>query len=172
MSVPPYAAAALLTVAVGFIADKTRQRGVCAILVSSLAVIGFAILISDAPAGAKYAGTFLAACGIYPCIPNSLTWLANNTEGVYRRGIAIGVCMGWANLQGVVISNVYRRKDAPRFIKGHAVVIGYLGIALFGGSVLQYALLRRENRFRKSGARNHLLEGKSESELRLMGDRR
>lgn len=80
--------------------------------------------------------------------------------------------MGWANLQGVVISNVYRRKDAPRFITGHAVVIGYLGIALFGGSILQYVLLRRENRLRKSGARNHLLEGKNESELRLMGDQR
>ncbi|KAJ9609686.1 hypothetical protein H2200_006014 [Cladophialophora chaetospira] len=172
MSVPPYAAAALLTVAIGFIADKTRQRGVCAILVSSLGVIGFAILISDAPVGAKYAATFLAACGIYPCIPNSLTWLANNTEGVYKRGVSIGLAMGWANLQGVVISNVYRRKDAPRFIAGHAVVIGYLGIALFGGSVLQHLLLRRENRLRKAGARNHLLEGKSESELNLMGDQR
>ena len=134
MSVPPYAAAAVLTVAVGLIADKTRQRGLCAILVSSLGVIGFAILISDVPAGAKYAGTFLAACGIYPCIPNTVAWLANNTEGVYKRGVSLGLAMGWANLQGVVISSVYRHKDAPRFITGHAVVIGYLGIAVFGGS--------------------------------------
>jgi hypothetical protein len=172
MSVPPYIAAALLTIAIGFIADRTRQRGLCAISVSSLGVIGFGILVSDLPAGAKYAGTFLAAMGIYPCIPNTVTWLANNTEGVYKRGISLGLAMGWANLQGVVISNVYRGKDAPRFITGHAVVIGYLGLALFGGSILQYVLLRWENSLRRSGARNHLLEGKSEAELRIMGDQR
>lgn len=172
MSVPPYIAAALLTIGVGFIADKTRQRGLCAILVSSLGIIGFGIIISDAPVGAKYAGTFLAAMGIYPCIPNTVTWLANNTEGVYKRGISLGIAMGWANLQGVVISNVYRGADAPRFIRGNAVVLGYLGLALFGGSILQYLLLRRENRLRKSGARNHILDGKSESEIRLMGDKR
>lgn len=172
MSVPPYIAATLLTIAVGFIADRTRQRGLCAISVSALGVIGFGILVSDLPAGAKYAGTFLAAMGIYPCIPNTVTWLANNTEGVYKRGVSLGLAMGWANLQGVVISNVYRGKDAPRFITGHAVVIGYLGLALFGGSILQYFLLRRENSLRRSGARNYLLEGKSETELRNMGDER
>jgi hypothetical protein len=96
MSVPPYAAAACVTVAVGFIADKTRQRGLCAISIASLGVLGFGILISDAPVGAKYAGTFLAACGIYPSIPNGMTWLANNTEGVYKRGVSIGLAMGWA----------------------------------------------------------------------------
>ncbi|KEF52881.1 uncharacterized protein A1O9_11299 [Exophiala aquamarina CBS 119918] len=172
MSVPPYIAAALLTIAVGFLADRIRQRGLCAIAVSSLSVIGFGILVSDLPAGAKYAGTFLAAMGIYPCIPNTVTWLSNNTEGVYKRGISLGLAMGWANLQGVVISNVYRGKDAPRFITGHAVVIGYLGLALFGGSILHYFLLRRENGLRRSGARDHLLEGKSEAELRMMGDLR
>ncbi|RVX72972.1 hypothetical protein B0A52_03325 [Exophiala mesophila] len=172
MSVPPYVAAALLTIGVGFLADKTRQRGLFAVLVSSLGIIGFGILISDAPVGAKYAATFLAAMGIYPCIPNTVTWVANNTEGVYKRGITLGIAMGWANLQGVVISNVYRGTDAPRFITGHAVVLGYLGLALFGGSIVQYLLLRRENQIRKSGARNHILEGKSEHDIRLMGDKR
>lgn len=172
MSVPPYIAAAMLTVAIGFIADKTRQRGLCAIAVSSLGVIGFGILLSDLAPGAKYAGTFLGAMGIYPCIPNTVTWLANNTEGVYKRGVSLGVAMGWANLQGVVISNVYRGKDAPRFVTGHAVVVGYLGVALFGGSVLQYFLLRRENALRRAGARNHRIQGKSEEEVRLLGDQR
>lgn len=172
MSVPPYITAALLTIAVGLLADRTHQRGLCAIAVSSLSVIGFGILVSDLHAGAKYVGTFLAAMGIYPCIPNTVTWLSNNTEGVYKRGVSLGLAMGWANLQGVVVSNVYRGKDAPRFITGHAVVIGYLGLALFGGSILQYSLLHRENSLRRSGARDHLLEGKSEAELKMMGDQR
>lgn len=161
-----------MTVAIGFIADKTGQRGICAIAMAPLAVIGFAILLRDAPAGAKYAATFLAAIGIYPCIPNTISWVANNTEGVYKRGATLGLAMGWANLQGVVVSNVYRGADAPRFIPGHAVVMGYLALALLGGSVLHYVLLRRENKLRLAGMRDYLILGKSEDQIRLMGDQR
>lgn len=106
------------------------------------------MLLTSNSAGVKYAATFLAAMGIYPCILNTITWVANNTFGQYRRGVTLGVAMGWANLQGVIISNVYRGADAPRFIPGHAVVTGYLAL-LFGGSVLHYVLLRRKNKTRR-----------------------
>ena len=45
LSVPPYAVAAVLTIAIGFLADRTRQRGLCNIGVSFLGIIGFAMLI-------------------------------------------------------------------------------------------------------------------------------
>lgn len=172
LSVPPYVAAALLTVVVGIVGDRSKQRNICAIAVAPLAIIGFGMLLSNASARVKYAATFLAAMGIYPCIPNTISLIANNTEGVYKRGITLGFAMGWANIQGVVISEVYRRRDAPRFILGHAVVLGYLSIFLLGGSILHYILLRRENSARSSGARNHLVEGKSRQEINMMGDKR
>lgn len=172
LSVPPYAAAAIFTIIIGIIGDKTRQRGLCAIAVAPLGVIGFALLVGVSSPGAKYAATFLAALGIYPCIPNTISWVANNTEGVYKRGITLGLAMGWANLQGCVVSNVYRGKDAPRFIPGHSTVLGYLSIALLGGSVLHYCLLRRENRLRAAGLRDYVIEGKSLDEIRLLGDMR
>ncbi|EXJ66437.1 uncharacterized protein A1O5_10589 [Cladophialophora psammophila CBS 110553] len=172
LSVPPYTAAAALTIAIGIIGDRTKQRGLCAIAVAPLGVIGFGLLLSDVPAGAKYAATFLAAMGIYPCIPNTISWVANNTEGVYKRGVTLGLAMGWANLQGCVVTNVYRGTDAPRFVPGHGVVLGYLTIAMLGGAVLHYVLLRRENALRSSGARDHWIEGKTEEEIRLMGDMR
>lgn len=81
LSVPPYAAAAVLTVTVGFIADRTRQRGLCNIAVSFLGMIGFAMLLGCESAGARYAGTFLGAMGIYPAIANTISWASNNTEG-------------------------------------------------------------------------------------------
>jgi len=154
------------------VGDRTKQRGLCAIAIAPLGVIGFALLLSDVPVGAKYAATFLAAMGIYPCIPNTISWVANNTEGVYKRGITLGLAMGWANLQGCVVSNVYRGADAPRFVPGHAVVLGYLAVALVGGSILHYLLLRRENALRRAGLRDHLVEGKSPEEIKLMGDMR
>ncbi len=42
----------------------------------------------------QYGGVFLGALGIYPCIPNTISWTANNVEGVYKRGIALGFVIG------------------------------------------------------------------------------
>ncbi|KAK2073233.1 hypothetical protein P8C59_007528 [Phyllachora maydis] len=101
MSVPPYAAAAVMTVVVGYIADRTRQRGACNYLTAPLGVAGFGMLLGSDRAGIRYAGTFLGALGIYPCISNTISWMANNTEGVYKRGVALGFVIGWGNLNGV-----------------------------------------------------------------------
>ncbi|KAL1864292.1 hypothetical protein VTK73DRAFT_5966 [Phialemonium thermophilum] len=170
MSVPPYAAAACLTVAIGYIADRTRARGMCNILVSLLGVAGFAMLLGTSNPGVQYAGTFLGALGIYPCISNTISWMANNVEGVYKRGVVLGFVIGWGNLNGIVSSNIYF--DSPRYLQGHGVIMGYMAVFLFGGSVLMTLLLRRENAKRRRGERDYWAEGKTEEEIEALGDNR
>ncbi|KAK1770131.1 major facilitator superfamily domain-containing protein [Phialemonium atrogriseum] len=170
MSVPPYAVAACLTVAIGFIADRTRSRGMCNILISLLGVGGFAMLLGSANPAVQYAGTFLGAMGIYPCIANTISWVANNIEGVYKRGVVLGFVIGWGNLNGIVSSNIYY--NDPRYLEGHGVVMGYMAVFLFGGSVLMTLLLRLENARRRRGERDHWIEGKSEKEIEALGDQR
>ncbi|EAW08535.1 putative MFS transporter [Aspergillus clavatus NRRL 1] len=172
LSVPPYAAAAIVTIAVGFIADRTRQRGLCNIVVSLFGIVGFAMLLGCKSGGARYAGTFLGAMGIYPAISNTISWASNNTEGVYKRGVTLGIVIGWGNLNGIVSSNIYRGKDAPTFYPGHGTVLAYLVLFLFGGSVLQYLLLRRENRKRLNRERDHWVQGLDQSQIELLGDQR
>ncbi|KAJ5258623.1 hypothetical protein N7524_010179 [Penicillium chrysogenum] len=172
LSVPPYAAAAVLTVAVGFIADRTRQRGLCNIAVSFLGMVGFAMLLGCKSAGARYAGCFFGAMGIYPAISNTISWTSNNTEGVYKRGVSLGFIIGWGNLNGIVASNIYRDDDKPKYYPGHGVVLSYLVLFLFGGSVVQYLLLRRENAKRRRGERDHWIEGLEHSQIELLGDKR
>ena len=172
LSVPPYAAAAIVTILIGWIADRTRQRGWCNILISIFGIVGFAMLLGSAKPGVQYAGTFLGAIGIYPCIANTISWASNNVEGVYKRGVTLGFVIGWGNLNGVVSSNIYRGRDKPRFIPGHSVVLGYLVLFLFGGSVVTRLLLAWENRKRLSGKRDHWAEGKSNAEVEMLGDRR
>lgn len=91
LSVPPYACAAALTIFTGWVADRTRMRGYCNMATVSIGIIGFCMLIGSTNPQVQYAGTFLGAMGIYPAIPNSLTWAANNIEGVYKRGVCIGI---------------------------------------------------------------------------------
>ncbi|KAK3393353.1 major facilitator superfamily domain-containing protein [Podospora didyma] len=170
MSVPPYAVAALLTVVIGFVADRTRARGLCNILVSLLGVAGFAMLLGSEDPAIQYAGTFLGALGIYPCISNTISWMANNIEGVYKRGVVLGFVIGWGNLSGVVSSNIYF--NAPRFSEGHGTVMGFMAVFLFGGSVLMTILLRRENGKRRRGERDHWVQDLTEKEIEMLGDRR
>jgi hypothetical protein len=115
---------------------------------------------------------YLSALGIYPCISNTISWTANNVEGVYKRGITLGFVIGWGNLNGVVASNIYRGKDAPHFRPGHGTVLAYLTLFLFGGSLLQRFMLVKENKKRKSGLRDGWAEGKTDDEVERLGDRR
>ncbi|TAQ87293.1 hypothetical protein B7494_g4398 [Chlorociboria aeruginascens] len=170
LSVPPYAAAAILTILIGFIADRTHQRGLCNIGVSFLGIAGFAMLLGSDHPGVKYAGVFLGAMGIYPCISNTISWVSNNIEGVYKRGVVLGFVIGWGNLNGIVSSNIYRK--APKYVSGHATVMGYMIVFLMGGSTVMYLLLRRENAARKAGKRDHWVEGMSEMEAEKLGDQR
>ncbi|KAF5862165.1 hypothetical protein ETB97_012062 [Aspergillus alliaceus] len=172
LSVPPYAAATVVTIAVGFIADRTRQRGICNILVSLVGIVGFSMLLGAKSAGARYAGTFLGAMGIYPAISNTISWASNNTEGVYKRGVTLGIVIGWGNLNGIVSSNIYRGDDAPDFYPGHGTVLAYLVLFLFGGSVVQYVLLRRENAKRRRGDRDCWVQGLDPRQIDLLGDKR
>ena len=84
LSVPPYAVAAVLTIVVGYIADRTRQRGLCNIFVSFLGIAGFSMLLAAESPHVRYAGTFLGAMGIYPAVANTIAWAANNTEGMSK----------------------------------------------------------------------------------------
>jgi nitrate/nitrite transporter NarK len=94
LSVPPYAAAAIMTILVGWYADRTRRRGLSNICVSLLGIVGFSMLLGSHDPRVKYAGTFLGAMGIYPTIANTISWCSNNVEGVYKRGVTLGIVIG------------------------------------------------------------------------------
>ncbi|KAH8811337.1 MFS nicotinic acid transporter-like protein [Xylogone sp. PMI_703] len=168
LSVPPYVAAAILTVSIGYTADRTKQRGLCNIFVSFFGIAGFAMLLGSQHPGVKYAGTFLGALGIYPCISNTISWISNNTEGVYKRGVVLGIVIGWGNLNGIVSSNIYR--TPPKYTVGHATVMGYMILFLLGGSAALHLLLKRENKLRKYGRRNYLVEGLTKGDRDILGD--
>ncbi|CAN9395707.1 unnamed protein product [Alternaria alternata] len=172
LSVPPYAVAAVVTVLVGYIADRTQQRGYCNMGVSLFGITGFAMLLGSGNPNVQYAGTFLRAISIYPTIANTISWAANNVEGVYKRGVTLGFVIGWGNINGVVSSNIYRSRDKPRYFLGHGVVLAYLTLWLLGGSIVTRFLLAWENKKRRQGARDVWIEGKSEKEIEEMGDKR
>ncbi|TPX10276.1 uncharacterized protein E0L32_008681 [Thyridium curvatum] len=169
LSVPPYAVAAVATVAIGYLSDRQKKRGLYNIICAPVGILGFSMLLGSTNPSLQYAGTFFAATGIYPTIPITTAWISNNVDGVYKRGIVLGLVIGWGNLNGVVSSNVFFHP--PRFVEGHATIIAYMTVCILGGSILMWILLTRENAKRRNGDRNHWVEGKTQEEIEEMGDR-
>jgi MFS family permease len=172
LSVPPYAVAAVCTVSVGFLADKTRWRGYCNIGTVIVGIVGFIMLLSTDRPAVQYAGTFLGAAGIYPTISNTLSWVNNNTEGSLKRAFVLGMVVGWGNLNGVVSSNIYLSRERPRFWTGHSVVLGYQVLFLLGGSIFMHIAFRRLNANRKAGKMDESWSKLSDEEKWIRGDLR
>ncbi|KAK7948855.1 uncharacterized protein PG986_009741 [Apiospora aurea] len=170
LSVPPYAVAAALTVIVGFVADATKYRGYCNAATVLVGISGFVMLLASQNPQVQYAGTFLGAAGIYPTISNTLSWVINNTEGSLKRAVVLGMVVGFGNLNGVVSSNIYLTREAPRFWTGHGVVLGYQVVALLGGTVVMHAALRKMNRDRTAGRMDAKWAAMGEEERWAMGD--
>jgi len=69
---------------------------------ASVAICGYAILYGT-PAGrpgVSYAGIVIAACGVFPSIAVVLAWAGGSAGGDVKRGVAIAMTIGIANLGG------------------------------------------------------------------------
>jgi len=91
--------------------------------------------------------------GTYPCVSNTISWVANNVEGVYRRSIILGFVIGWGNLNGIVSSSIFF--SPPDYTEGHRTLLAFLLVFLFSGSLLMTILLRLENKRRQHGQRDY-----------------
>ena len=89
---------------VGYLADRYEQRGLFNIGMSSIGALGFLILAVSRNHAVSYFAVFLGAGGIYPCISNTITWVSNNCDGVYRRGITVGAVIAWGNMNGGILT--------------------------------------------------------------------
>ena len=74
----------------------------------SVGLVGYLILIVSRNATLSYVAVYLAACGIYPTIPNIIAWVSNNVEGSYKRSVSLAMVISFGNINGAVSSNVVR----------------------------------------------------------------
>ncbi|KAJ7105469.1 major facilitator superfamily domain-containing protein [Mycena crocata] len=141
LTVPIYAFAAIVTCCVALYADKHGRRG----------AVGYIILIVSRNAALSYFAVFVATCRFL-----FRTWIANNFEGSYKRGVSIAMGISMGNLNGAVSSNVYRARDRPWYALGHGLVLMYICIAIAANSVFLY-LLKLENARRDRGERDEVI---------------
>ncbi|KAF7356491.1 MFS domain-containing protein [Mycena venus] len=154
--VPVYAFASIVTCCVALYADKHGRRGYCNITMLFIGAIGYIILAVSRNAALSYFAVFVATCGIFPVVPNTIAWVANNFEGSYKRGVSLAMAISIGNLNGAVSSNVYRARDQPWYPLGHGLVLMYICIGIIANATFLY-LLKKENARRDRGERDELI---------------
>ena len=145
MTVPPYVIATVLTVFWAWGSERTHRRAPWALASSSLAIIGYIILVTDHRPSVSYSGTILAAAGIYPSTALALVWPANNVSSQTKRAVAGAIQISIGNLGAVIGTQLYRPKTRPWYYLGHGVAMGYLIGSLFVTATIWF-YLRLENK--------------------------
>jgi len=158
LSVPVYAWGCLMTCVIGFLGDRIGHRSYINFALFGVGLAAYIILIASRSPALSYFAVYLAVSAIYPIIPNSVAWVASNVEGSYKRAVTLAIAIGFGNINGAVTANIYRARDKPRYILGHAVVLAYIAIG-FISSIVFLILLKRENGRRDRGERDEVIQG-------------
>ncbi|ORX59709.1 MFS general substrate transporter [Hesseltinella vesiculosa] len=146
LTIPPYVAACILLFFISWNADRTMQRGYHILAVSSIGVLGYIFLLASESVGLRYAGAVLVACGIYPNIPLMQAWVANNNVSHTKRATSLAVMSMVAQCFAILGTQIYKTTDAPRYMRGHAVCLGFMVLAFVSTATLRYCLARENQR--------------------------
>ena len=104
LTIPPYVAGCLVTVAFGMLSDRWTMRGPFVLIGALLGLIGYVILYATREAVVGYVGTIIASCGLFPAAACVLAWTGGNVGGDVKRGVVIAMTIGLGNLGGRVFS--------------------------------------------------------------------
>ncbi|KAL4913317.1 major facilitator superfamily domain-containing protein [Aspergillus aurantiobrunneus] len=173
MTVPPYAVAFVVTMITAFIADRYRQRGICAFLTTCIALVGAAMMLNGRSSAVRYTALVLLLTGIYAAAPCLISWVPNNSAGHVRRATAVAMGFVSTSSGGVLSTWIYPTSSAPYYNLGARFNLALIVISLVA-LVAQVALLRWLNREKEVRTAEILagLEGVSyEEQIGALGDR-
>lgn len=172
LTVPPYAVATILTVILAALSEKTQRRAPFLIGSSSVAIIGYIILLT-APTpkpGVSYFGTILAAAGIYPSCAIVLSWPTANVSGQSKRATATAMTITIGNLGAVIGTQLYRPSTSPRWHLGHGFALGYLFANILIAIALWVSLAKENAKKTARLAQGEIVDGpiRDDNDSRLL----
>lgn len=91
LSVPPTAAAFFVSITAAVLSDKYRWRWISVVCLILISIAGVALAYGSTVASQRYGGIILLSCGTYSIPPLGISWMLNNTAGLYKRATAIAL---------------------------------------------------------------------------------
>ncbi|KAG2011124.1 high-affinity nicotinic acid transporter [Coprinopsis cinerea AmutBmut pab1-1] len=169
-TVPPYLVSAVFALSIAFASFRFQSRFGALFASLLLSVVGYAIAIGCREPHARYGACFLMIAGGGSGGPMIMTWGTENAAPDTMRAVASAAIPAFGAIGAIISVWTYIPEDSPRYLKGNAanLATSILACVLV---VFLMLYLRRENRARDSGKRDHLLNGKTEEEINEMGCR-
>lgn len=163
-TVPPNFLAFLSVLLFAWASDQIKMRGPLIVLGLSLAAIGYIMQLASQENAVKYAGTFFVAVGAFPCSPLVLGWLSNNLAPLTTKATGLGFQVAIGNCGAFAATFTYVADDAPRYVTGHAINLGAIGLSLLL-TLANILYVRWENNARQLGKREYRLQRADENRL-------
>ncbi|KAH6908856.1 major facilitator superfamily domain-containing protein [Coprinopsis sp. MPI-PUGE-AT-0042] len=168
MTVPPFAAAFIVTMLGAFVSDKNGCRGMISIFSFILCIIGFSIFLVAHDHHSRYISLFFSICGVYLSAPSLSTWNANNAAPHTRRATAIAIGFIMTNSGGILATWLLGAlSPPPKYELATKVLLGF-SVAMLAVTVLNLVYLQNENRKKRAIRERAGLKG---CERPGMGDR-
>jgi MFS family permease len=115
LTAPAYFTAFLCCLFAAWVSDKYGKRGW---VVSGFALMGtvgyllLAVIQDEAMTGPRYAGVWLACCGVFPALCINITWLLNNQGGDSKKGAGLAILATLGQCSSFVSSPLFPSNDA------------------------------------------------------------
>ncbi|KDE06483.1 hypothetical protein MVLG_03137 [Microbotryum lychnidis-dioicae p1A1 Lamole] len=165
---PPYIVGAVISLLLPYLSWKTGRRALWMAVSAPLMIIGYAMFVASTSPHVRYAACFLIASGAFSFGSFCNTWAAINTTSDTARGGAIAITVFGGNLGGLVATWSYLSQYAPDQIPGNSLNLATSSAILLLTLGL-WAWQKRENTRRDEGRMDHVLEGKSDDEIAMLG---
>jgi MFS family permease len=115
---PPYAFAAIVMYATGWLGDKKKIRGPIIIFNMILCLVGLPIMGFHKNSAVRYFGVFLTTAGANSNVPATMSYQANNIRGQWKRAFCSATLVGMGGVGGIAGGLVFREQDSPHYRPG------------------------------------------------------
>ncbi|KAF2144653.1 uncharacterized protein K452DRAFT_325167 [Aplosporella prunicola CBS 121167] len=170
LTIPCYALGAITYLIVAHFSDSQQRRGLYAVLFGVVAIVGYAMLLSDISSGAHYAGCFLVAMGLYVHVGLPLAWLPANNPRYAKRTTGTALQLSLGNCAGLMSSFLYPKAEGPRYTRGLAVTLAMVGMACVCYAFMWWWYAKANER-RAAGKEDYKVEGMAQEDIDELGDR-
>lgn len=175
LTIPPYSVAACSAYISCRFADRFKWRMPFIAGPQLCVLVAFSVCFAYAAdiqnhIGECYFGVVLACVGLYPIIPGSNAWNANNLAGPMKRAVGIGLMMAIANGGGLVGSFIYIADEAPMYPTGFGTSLAIAGVGCLAALTLEL-LLWRINQRDAQFTEEEIREKYTDEQLAELGDK-